>query len=55
MYMSVYPVTAVSNVPMRELLPVSGFLCHVTRLGAAGLSGALYWTLGRDARHYVFR
>ncbi|KAK7099241.1 hypothetical protein V1264_003417 [Littorina saxatilis] len=48
-------VTAVSNVPMRELLPLSGLLCHVTRLGAAGLSGLLYWTMSRDARHYVFR
>lgn len=48
-------VATLSSVPMREILPVGAILCHVTRLGAAGLSGFLYWTLSRDGRHYVFR
>ncbi|KAK7486337.1 hypothetical protein BaRGS_00022385, partial [Batillaria attramentaria] len=45
MCLSVCTVAALSSVPMREILPLNAMLCHVARLGAAGLSGFLYWTL----------
>lgn len=48
-------VAVLSSVHMREIVPVGGMLCHVIRLGAAGLSGLLYWILCRDGRHYMFR
>ncbi|XP_076471548.1 tumor protein p53-inducible protein 11-like isoform X3 [Babylonia areolata] len=48
-------VSAMGAVPMRELLPLSRLLCHVLRLGATGVSGAFYWIVCREARHYTFR